>query len=202
MVIPEREGVAAPSRPRREWNEADREMMNWGLPSVAFVALMVAAAGFDVMTRRIPNPLVLVGLVAGLTLRALAGGPAFTSGLAGVGLALAVTFPLFALRGLGGGDVKLFAAAGAFLGGWGFVYALIASGLVGGVIGLIWAARHGVLIPVFLNLKDLAVNAVTLGKAGQRMTLESKGAVTVPYGMAIAVGSLFIWFGLLEGAPW
>ena len=98
--------------------------------------------------------------------------------------------------------MKLFTAAGAFLGGWGFVYALIVSGLIGGVLGLLYAARRGVLIPAFLNLKDLAVNAVTLGKAGQRMTLESPGAVTVPYGTAIAAGSLVVWFALYGGAPW
>jgi prepilin peptidase CpaA len=173
-----------------------------GLPTAAIVLVMLLAAGFDLLTRRIPNPLVLAGLLAALALRAGGGGGVLLSGLAGAGLALAATFPLFALRGVGGGDVKLFAVAGAFLGGWGFVYTLIVSGLIGGVMGLLYAARRGVLIPVFLNLKDFAASVATLGRGGQRVALETTGAVTVPYGAAIAAGALVVWFALYGGAPW
>lgn len=172
------------------------------LATVAFVALMVAASVWDVTRRRIPNKLILVGLFAGLLVRFLEGWGPLAMGLAGAGLAFVITFPLFVLRGLGGGDVKLFAAVGAFTGPLGFVSALLASAIIGGVLAVALALRRRVLIPVLLNMKDLAVNAMTLGKAGERITLDSPGALTVPYGAAIALGSLVVWFLQPGGIPW
>jgi prepilin peptidase CpaA len=172
------------------------------IATVAFVALMGAAAAWDVTRRKIPNLLVFAGLTGGLALRALGGWPPLGAGLAGAGLAFVITFPLFALRGLGGGDVKLFAAVGAFMGPAGFFAALLASAIIGGALGLVLAIRRGVLLPVLLNVKDLALNAATLGKAGERMTLETPGALTVPYGAAIALGSVAVWFLQPGGVPW
>jgi prepilin peptidase CpaA len=172
------------------------------LATLAFVVLTGTAAAWDVTRRRIPNLLVLAGLSAALGLRAVAGWPALGWGLAGAGVALLITFPLFALRGLGGGDVKLFAAVGAFMGPAGFFSALLASAIAGGALALAVAIRRGVLLPVLLSVKDLALNAATLGKAGERATLDSPGAVTVPYGAAIALGSLAVWFLQPGGMPW
>ncbi len=62
--------------------------------------------------------------------------------------------------------------------------------------------RRGVLVPVLLRTRDLGVNALTLGRAGERLTLNSPGAITVPYGAAIAIGSLAVWFILAPGGPW
>lgn len=172
------------------------------LATVAFVALMGTAAAWDVTRQRIPNLLVLLGLACALAFRALGGWPPLGAGLAGAALALVVTFPLFALRGLGGGDVKLFTAVGAFMGPVGFVAALLASAIVGGVLALVLAIRRGVLLSVLLSVKDLALNAATLGRAGERMTLETPGALSVPYGAAIALGSIAVWFLQPGGVPW
>ena len=35
---------------------------------------------------------------------------------------------------------------------------------------------------------------LTLGRFGERLTLASPGAITIPYGVAIAVGSIAVWF--------
>jgi prepilin peptidase CpaA len=153
----------------------------------------------DVRERRIPNWLVLVGLAAGIGLRVAAGAVPFGMGVAGAALALVLTFPLFLLRGMGGGDVKLFAVAGAFLGPLAFLYALVASALIGGAIGLVAALKNGVLLTALLRTRDLASRAATLGRRGERMTIDTAGAITVPYGAAIALGSLAVWF-LLPGA--
>ncbi|MGH7500910.1 MAG: A24 family peptidase [Longimicrobiales bacterium] len=171
------------------------------LTTIAFVAVMVAALGWDVATRRIPNALVLVGLLCALALRSAVGPGALWSGMLGGTMAFAITLPLFALRAMGGGDVKLFAAVGAFLGPAAFLSAFVASALVGGVLGIGYAVRRGVLLPVMLGSKDLLVNAATLGRAGERPKLGKAGALTVPYGAAIAIGSLAVWF-LSGGGAW
>jgi len=177
--------------------------MNAGTAAtMAFAAVMTLAMAWDVKARRIPNELIVVGLVLGLALRGISGLPAVGVGMAGAGLALALTFPLFALRAMGGGDVKLFAVAGMFLGPRAFLAALLASALLGGVLGLAAAVRNGVFVTALLRTRDLAVRAATLGRAGDRMTLESAGAITVPYGAAIAIGSIAVWFLFPEGRPW
>jgi prepilin peptidase CpaA len=167
--------------------------------TIVFIAIMAAAMISDVRTNRIPNALVGTGFAAALALQALSGWSALASGLIGAGLALLVTVPLFALGAIGGGDAKLFAVVGAFMGPYGFFLALLASAVVGGVLGVGSALRRGVILPVLLGCKDLFVNAVTLGRHGSRQKLEAPGAITIPYGAAIAVGSVATWFLLATG---
>jgi len=169
--------------------------------SIGFATFMVAAMISDVQTRRIPNGLVLAGLAFALVLRATAG-TAVIDGVIGAFLAFAIVLPLFALRALGGGDAKLIAALGAFTGPSGLLDVLLASAVAGGVLGVVVALRRGVLLPVVLGAKDLIAHGLSFGRSGERPTLDSRAAVTVPYGAAVATGSLFAWFVLLERAPW
>jgi prepilin peptidase CpaA len=164
------------------------------ISTIVFVALMLAALGWDVATRRIPNALIVVGILCALALRSADGPAALWSGMTGATVAFAIGLPLFALRAMGGGDVKLFAAVGAFLGPSLFLSAFVASAIVGGVLGLLYVLRRGVMLPVMLSSKDLLVNAATLGRSGERPKLGKPGALTVPYGAAIAIGSVAVWF--------
>lgn len=172
------------------------------IASIAFTAVMGTALYWDLTKRRIPNALVVAGLVLGAAIRVMVSGPSLLAGLLGALLALALTFPLFAMRAMGGGDVKLFAVSGMFLGMAGFFTALLVSGVVGGLIGLIAALRGGIVLPVLLRTRDLGFYALTLGRAGERVTLESPNAITIPYGAAIAIGSLAVWFLLGPGGAW
>jgi len=162
--------------------------------SSVFVALLVLAAGTDLRTGRIPNKLTGAGLAAAFLLLAPSGPAALWGGVAGAALAFALTFPLFVARAMGGGDVKLLAVAGAFLGTGRVVPALLATALAGGVLALAEAGRRGVLLPVLFRSRQLAGHWASLGHAGERVTLASPGAVTIPYGVAIAVGGLAAWF--------
>lgn len=169
--------------------------------SVAVAVVMVLALGWDVRTRRIPNALTLSGVVAGLALRAPLGMAAVASGLAGAGIALLLSLPLFALGGLGGGDAKLLVAAGAFLGPQALFTAALMAGVLGGLMAVAVMIRGKVWIPVLLNCKDLLLNLFTLGRVGERPSLDSPGAIKIPYGVAISVGTLATWFmPIVEGS--
>jgi prepilin peptidase CpaA len=162
------------------------------------VMIMLTGAWLDIRTRRIPNWLTLSAVVAALGLRVLVGGSALLDGVLGLGLAFALLLPLFAMGGLGGGDAKLLMAAGAFLGPKGFVVALLATALVGGLMSVVHAARKGVIVPALLNTGGLLKYVVTAGRSGERTTLATPGALSVPYGVAIAAGTLFaLWYGTL-----
>jgi prepilin peptidase CpaA len=160
------------------------------LVTSTFLCALFAAAVCDILTRRIPNQLTVTALVIALGLRAVWGFDAWLDGVLGAALALVVMIPFFAMRGVGGGDAKLLIMAGAFLGPMGFSLAILATAVVGGVMSLIAATRQGVILPVLYNTGGLAKWMFTLGRCGERTTLVSPGAVSVPYGVAIAIGSV------------
>ena len=164
---------------------------------IPFAVILVLSAASDLRTRRIPNVLTVAGAVAAPVLWGLLEGPtaAMTSMLGG-GLALAVGVPLFALGALGGGDAKLLIVTGAFLGPTRLVIALIATGIAGAVLALVVAFARGQLLATLANSGRLALRLVTLGRKGTARSLESPGAITIPYGVVIAVGGLMAWFVL------
>lgn len=95
------------------------------------------AATWDVAQRRIPNWLIVSGLVFGLAFQTQAGG--FVSlghGVLGALLALAALIGPFALRWMGGGDVKIAMVCGAFLGWRGAVHVILLGTAIHGILGL------------------------------------------------------------------
>jgi prepilin peptidase CpaA len=82
------------------------------------IALVVALVGCvtDLRTRRIPNALTFSAAATAVVFHGIDAGLAgIGHSLAGLAVGLALFLPLFALRGLGGGDVKLLAALGAWM---------------------------------------------------------------------------------------
>src|SRR4051812_22980547 len=93
--------------------------MDWYtlLAFAPMLALLVWAACIDVRSRRIPNWLCLTLILTGLTRSFFAHSDVTPLGaLAGFGLGFGLGFLLFAIRALGGGDVKLLAGVGTWIG--------------------------------------------------------------------------------------
>lgn len=111
-----------------------------GSPSTEMVllwSLVGVAAVWDVAERRIPNALILTGLLLGLALEARSGGLAGLGfSLLGGATALAVLIVPFALRRLGGGDVKLAMVCGVFLGWRGALHVVLVGALVHGLLAM------------------------------------------------------------------
>jgi len=168
------------------------------IPSLVFVGVMLVAAATDIHTHRIPNRLIVAGLVLGLVTRALLGWAALGSGLLAASGAMLLGILLFSLGAMGAGDGKLMAVVGAFMGVETTLAALFVAAVVGGVLAILLAIRRGVVLPVLMNTKDLGIWLATLGRKGERVKLDSPGAVAFPFGVAIAIGSLATWFGLVQ----
>jgi prepilin peptidase CpaA len=165
--------------------------------SVLLVVVLVVASWTDVTTRRIPNWLTVSGIVAGLAVRALMGLAPLGGGALGLAVACLLALPFFATGVLGGGDAKLMMAVGAFMGPADILRASLVIALVGGVVALIEAARRRMLVPTLASCGLLIVSWVTLGRRGrgQGRIIGGGERLAVPYGVAIAAGSLLWWFG-------
>ncbi|HEY8138795.1 MAG TPA: prepilin peptidase [Methylocystis sp.] len=152
------------------------------LALLVFPLLMIFAALADLFTMTIPNRVSLVLIAAYLLLALYLRLPLATVGLhVSCGLAmLALTFTMFQMGWIGGGDAKL-AAATALWVGWPalFEYGLAAS-LIGGVLTIaILALRHYDLPEKLLSVGFIAKLA------------EKNGGV--PYGIALALAGLVIY---------
>jgi prepilin peptidase CpaA len=161
--------------------------------TLTLLALIGPACWFDVRQRRIPNVVTVAGAVAALVLRLSTGVGPMLDGLVAASLALLVGLLPFVLGILGGGDVKLLAAIGAFMGTDRLFGALLVIAAVGGVLALVEAVRRRSLIRTLVSTASIGKQWALFGRAATP-TLESPGAMSIPYGVAIALGSLMWWF--------
>lgn len=156
------------------------------------MALLVAAAVTDVRARRIPNWMTLSLATTGVAVAlARGGGSAGLASLGGLAVALGVMLVPYAAGWMGAGDVKLAAAAGAWLGPLGAVWLVLGASLAGGVLAVVGylASTAPERRRVRDNLTALALSA-TAGRAERlRPTSVSRG---VPYGVAIAAAAVVL----------
>lgn len=155
--------------------------------------LVTAAAIKDLESRRIPNLLLLAGVLGGLLLHLLSSQPltALLGALGGCATGLAVLLPFYLLRGMAAGDVKLMAAVGIFTGPGDALRIAILAWCAGGLMALAilivkgrlrlaLANLWGMLLPMLLRL--------------QRLPAPDQGgrpsAGSIPYGVAIAAGTI------------
>lgn len=175
----------------------DGVMLLWGaytfeIRIALLLALVFAAMLFDIRSHRIPNWLVLTGLSVGVgfhTFISYGWGASFA--LKGAAVGFGLFLPLYTLRVMGAGDVKLMAMVGAFLGPASALGAVLTTLVAGGVLAIGVAACKGMLPMLLTNLRFMlshaALKAVSGGGAGIEATPKSAG--TLPYAVAIAGGT-------------
>ena len=153
------------------------------LPFLAVLPALAIVAGLkDLTSMKIPNwisGLLILGffpaaLLLGLTV------PEIGIHLAVAVAALLIGMGLFALRLLGGGDVKLMAAACLWLGAAGSGVFVLATAAIGGLFCLALILARTWLRPYLAD-----------GGGWLTRLMEPKG--DIPYGVAIAAGVLVAW---------
>jgi prepilin peptidase CpaA len=164
---------------------------------------LVVAALIDGYKLKVPNwltyPMVLSGWVASGIFFGWAG---LGSSVLGTAVGLGLLLPLYAIGGMGAGDVKLLAGVGAWVGATHTLWAFVVSAFVGAAIALgmviyrrKWQHHRNLFLMIFTEI--LVVRSPSRLSA---LAAERKGAMMLlPYGIPIAIGSIayFAWWGML-----
>jgi prepilin peptidase CpaA len=148
---------------------------------------LVIGTVWDIAKRRIPNfltaAIALMGLTAQLVDR---GGWSALSGVGAAVVSVALLYRPWTAGGIGGGDVKMAAAVAIWVGLEGMIRYALAVAAAGGVVALIMyvISREDIRQDIKANL-TLAALQQTLPS----VDVKAAGRVSVPYGLAIAVGA-------------
>ena len=161
------------------------------------LALVLAAAVYDVRYRRIPNWLTVAGVLAGLALNGFLdqNRPGlFVSSMLGLAIAFVVYFVLYALRAMGAGDVKLMAAVGAVVGWPNWFGIFIVTAIIGGIMALILVVARGRVKRTFWNIAFI-LSELRGGRPAylrrEELDVKNPKALGLPHGAVIAVGTIF-----------
>lgn len=147
---------------------------------VVFPFCMLFAAISDILSMTIANRVSALLVVTFVAVAPLTGmdwaafGLHFVAGL----LVLSVTFALFALGGMGGGDAKLLAATSVWMG---LNFTLLQYLVIASILG-------GILTIAILAYRKSPLAAITGQNAFLRHFADEK--VGVPYGIALGLGGL------------
>ena len=163
-------------------------------PDVMKLLLLIPMAIFivyyDVRYRRIPNVLVLGLLIGGLTINIAFGGfnGALTS-VEGFALAFLPMFLIHVFGAMGAGDVKLFGAVGSVIGVSMVPLTFVVVVMLGAVLAIYTMLRSGTMFSTLHGVLRIFVGIMP-GWEMPRFAIPPDRKHTIPYGVAIMLGSL------------
>jgi len=162
---------------------------------LSLITVLVISSVTDLAWHRIPNTLLLSALVVALALQGSGDG---VNGIfwatAGLVAGLVFLMPLYAMGGMGAGDVKLLGVVGAFLGPWGAFVAGVATLIVGAALGIVYIAWRNIQ-PILayqawkLMQSNYACNMQTPAPSLVATPIRGSGFAYAP---AIAAGAVFV----------
>jgi prepilin peptidase CpaA len=166
------------------------------VPVLVVLAAVAIAVVTDLWSFKIYNALTLPLILSGLVYQGVASGSAGLSGSAsGVAVGFGVFFLVFLLGGMGGGDVKLMAGVGAWLGAPATLAIAAVASLVAGVYALVVICTSGRARETRLHLAVLCHRLVAVGRhlvAEDRVETTvgraDRRARLIPFGAMVGVG--------------
>ncbi|MDC7715131.1 prepilin peptidase [Vogesella sp. LYT5W] len=154
--------------------------------------LLLAAVFADMASRKIPNRLVFTGMIIGVLVQAfLPSGDGFMPAFKGFLFGFGLFFPLYLLRVMGAGDVKLMAMVGCFTGSPAIFGVMLCTLLAGGVLSLIFSIKIKAFRQMLDNVKFMifmkSIKTIGGGLTSSHDMAASVGSL--PYAVAIAIGT-------------
>lgn len=154
------------------------------------VPLAAIVTYYDVRYRRIPNVVILAALVAGLAINtSFSGAQGTLSSVEGFGLAFVPMFLMHLFGAMGAGDVKLFGAIGAVLGVSLVPMAFVVVVMLGAALAVYSMLRAGTVFSTLHGVLRIFVGILP-GWEMPRFAMPPDRRHTIPYGVAIMMGSL------------
>jgi len=159
--------------------------------AVLTVLLVGVAAFTDLRWRRIPNILTFTAFSLAVVSRlALQGLPGFGFALLGALIAPIILVLLHGGRGLGMGDLKLAAAIGAIVGPMLAVVTMLITAIAGGILAIVMMMRPGGQLHTMIRILSIGIPFLGHSEKGTYKTPARNSVATMPYGVAIGVGSI------------
>ena len=171
-------------------------MIVLNIPHVLVALTAIGGCAHDLHDRRIPNYLTFgSGLLAFCYGWATGGWSGLGVAVAGWGLAVGIFIPFFLLRGMGGGDVKLMGALGAWIGPASLLSLTFYTAIAGGVMALIVVLWQRKVATTAANIWLLLCHWRAAGvRPLPALSLENHNSARLAYGIPIAVGAMVtIW---------
>lgn len=174
---------------------------NWHVKLVSII--LIVAAWIDGKELRVPNwitfPMVLSGLVF---CTYTAGWSGLGAGLIGMSVGLLTLLPLYAVGGMGAGDVKLMAGIGAWLGWEITFYAFCVSTVVGAIMAVCMALYKKSFKKHYDNFLLIALEWMQVRNPRElsKIAADRKPSMLLlPYGIPICIGSIgyFLYTGIM-----
>jgi prepilin peptidase CpaA len=167
------------------------------LQLMPMLVLLTVAAAIDLRARRIPNWLTILLAMSGVAQNALpASQITILQALSGMLIGFCLPLGLFILGALGGGDVKLLAGIGAWLGPLGIVKVFAIAAIIAMVMVLVHSARHGRLAPLLRNSALVTVNVMNADRGAVQNVLQNSRAEepasksALPYAVPVLIAVL------------
>lgn len=164
------------------------------------VLLVIPAAMWDLRYRRVPNWLTLAGILLGIGVNTVIFRDSASGRLAGlwmslegIGVAFLIYFPLYLLRGMGAGDVKLMAAVGAIVGPANWLGVLLLTSVFGAAAAVILVSRKGRIGKTARNIWLILISIRYRHapyEASPELDVKSDRGIRLPHAVVIAFGCL------------
>ncbi len=174
---------------------------NWHIKAVS--AILILAAWIDGRELKVPNwitfPMILSGLVYSTCVGGLGG---LGAGLLGMCVGLLTLLPLYAVGGMGAGDVKLMAGIGAWL-GWEITFAAFCvSTVVGALMAVVMVLWKRSMKHHYENFLLILSEWMVIKNPYELSRIAAKRKPTMmllPYGIPICIGTIgyFLYQGMM-----
>jgi prepilin peptidase CpaA len=154
------------------------------------IPLAIVIAYHDIKYRRIPNSFVAATLLSGIIMNSVSQGwSGAINSLAGCSLGFIMMFTLHVFGAMGAGDVKLFAAVGSVMGAQLVLPTFLIVVLTGGLLAFVATIRLGMLRTTLHRTLQILVGLMP-GWEMPKFAIPADRRQTIPYGVAITLGSL------------
>lgn len=156
------------------------------------ITLLAASVWFDIKSRRIPNWLIVAGLMSSFAIQVISSLGSLSSWGLGLLVGFGLFIPFYLLRAMGAGDVKLMAVVGSFMGPSAALNAVLLTLIAGGLLATGVSLWHGAFRSVLFNLRVLLTHTLgtVLPSGMTRLSYVPSSVGNLPYALAIAAGTV------------